>query len=159
MSLNYEEGKITQLRQKPQLGVLSSYGDDGYIPEMNERVSKLEGQQEGLKQSQLILLGAITMVSAILIALGLWIVSETKDLSKQLDTKTEALSNKVEALPNQISNQLRDLTQTLSSAITASKQQPPQIILMPYDRRGGDFGGAGSSGGMGDPTTPKPSKP
>jgi hypothetical protein len=46
-------------------------------------------------------------------------------------SRIDSLNDRVNALPNQISGDLRDITKTLAESITAAKQQPPQVILMP----------------------------
>ena len=118
---------------KPKQVNIPSLADDGgddHMSIMKERLAKLEGAQDGLKQSQIILLGAAGMVSAILIGLGIFMIQKTGDLSKTIDTKASSLSAKVDNLPVQINEHIQALTQTLSTAITASKQQPPQVILM-----------------------------
>lgn len=86
----------------------------------DERVAKLEGALDGLKQSQIVMIGAVTLVSALLLGSTLYLVS-----------RVDVLSGQVSDLPAKMSAELRDINRTLSEAITASKQTPPQVILMP----------------------------
>lgn len=101
---------------------LSGSGTDGTYPDMESRVSKLEGQQEGLKQSQNILVMAVGAVSAILIALGVYTV-----------TRLDSLSTQVDALPDQISAKLSALNTTFAQELTAIRagSQPPTVIVVP----------------------------
>ncbi|HEV7877565.1 hypothetical protein [Bradyrhizobium sp.] len=90
-------------------------------PEMpNDRVSKLEGAMDGLRHNQTILLGAVGLVLTVLIGFGFFGMNQLNQLNAR-----------VNELPAKVGADIRDLTKTLSEAITASKQQPPQIILMP----------------------------
>jgi hypothetical protein len=57
------------------------------------------------------LMGAVTVVAAILIGVGVYGIKKTEDLSK-----------KVDALSGQISSELRDITKTLAESITAAEQ-------------------------------------
>jgi hypothetical protein len=79
---------------------------------MQERMAKLEGAFahafEGVRHGQNITLGAVGLAFAIITGLLVY------------------MHRKIDNLPNEFQN----ITQTLSSAITASKQQQPQVILM-----------------------------
>jgi hypothetical protein len=46
-------------------------------------------------------------------------------------SRIDQLDDRMSALPNQISADLRDISKTLAESITAAKQQAPQVILMP----------------------------
>jgi hypothetical protein len=102
-------------------GPVLNLGDGGgtFDAMSNERLAKLEGAVEGLRATQSVLLGAIGLVLTVVIAFGVYTVN-----------RLDALSNRVNDLPGQISSNLRDLTGTLSQAITATRQQNPQVILM-----------------------------
>jgi hypothetical protein len=96
-------------------------GDSGHhSPDLRERLAKLEGAFDWLKV-------ALALVMAVVVGgfafLGVQVT--------RTDGKVSALSDQVQALPERINANLRDLTKTLSDAITASKQTPPQVILMP----------------------------
>lgn len=92
---------------------LNNGGADGTLDDMTERLAKLEGQFEGHKLVQTITMSVIAIVAAIVIA------------------STVYLMTQVNQLPGKISADLRDLNQTMLQAVTASKQQVPQVILMP----------------------------
>jgi hypothetical protein len=102
-------------------------GDGPYIPSMNERLGKLEGQMEGVKHGHNMLLGGLGLIGGfivLLVTLGLGIgIYELQ--------RIDQLSDKVNELPGKISSDLRDITKTLAESINAAKQQPPQIILIP----------------------------
>lgn len=106
---------------------LDGGGGNSHPPEMMERLAKLEGAFEGLKMaieglrhSQNMMAGAITLVGAFVIGFGVYTL-------QRIDT----LDSKVANLPSQISSDLRDITKTLATSITATKQTPPQVILVP----------------------------
>jgi hypothetical protein len=95
-------------------------GDVPHLPNMSERLGKLESAVESLRHGQNWTLGAIAILSAFIIGFGVYSLQ-----------RMDSISDKVSALPLQISADLRDLTKTLAETITAAKQQPPQVILMP----------------------------
>ncbi len=83
---------------------------------MKERLARLEGAFEGLKlaidglrHSQNMTLTAVMGVGVILAGIGIYILQ------------------RVDALPGEFEH----MNQTLSAAITAAKQAPPEVILMP----------------------------
>jgi hypothetical protein len=94
---------------------------------VGERLSRLEALFESfqsvvdsLRHGQNWTLGAIGILAALMIGMGAYMLN-------RMDT----ISDKVEAVPQQVNANIRDLTQTLAVAITASKQQQPQVILLP----------------------------
>lgn len=105
-------------------------GEGGpHPPDMSElsgRVAKVEGAVDGLRSS----IDALRWVVGIL---ALVIVGGISFLGVEVtrtDGRIAALESKVDALPDKINANLMNLTKTLSEAISAAKQQPPQIILM-----------------------------
>jgi hypothetical protein len=95
-------------------------GGGPHMPDMSERMTKLEGAFEGLKRVQDITVLSVVGVGAILIALMLYSLN-----------RIDVLSEHINKIPSEISSDLRDITKTLAESITAAKQQPPQIILVP----------------------------
>jgi hypothetical protein len=100
-------------------------GSGPHDPDMSdERIGRLEEAVEGMRHSQNLTIGATVGVGAILaafvIGFGIYILQ-----------KVDTLDDKVNKLPAQISSDIRDITKTLAEVITATKQQPPQVILMP----------------------------
>jgi hypothetical protein len=83
---------------------------------MSVRVAKLEVAIKGLRDS----VNVVLAVAGLLVLIPLYGIS-----------RIDSLNDRVNALPNQISGDLRDITKTLAESITAAKQQPPQVILMP----------------------------
>lgn len=92
---------------------------NGTYDGMSDRISKLEGQQEGIKHGQAILFAAVSAVSAILIGVGIYTA-----------TRLDALSDKVNNLPSQISSEIRETNRAFSEALSAAKIQPPTVIYM-----------------------------
>src|SRR5205814_8197627 len=92
-----------------------------------ERVAKIEGAIDGLKSSVDALRWVVTILAALIIGgfafLGVQMT--------QANNRIAGVEGEVRALPDKINSNLLNLTKTLSDAITAAKQQPPQIILVP----------------------------
>ena len=84
------------------------------------RIGRLEGAVDGLRHNQSILLGAIGLVLTVVIGFSVYGLN-----------RLDQLNSRVTELPGKISSDIRDITKTLSEAITASKQAPPQVILLP----------------------------
>jgi hypothetical protein len=118
--------RIARLQQQAGETVSIIGRDDGNQPPPREppmsddRIGRLEGIVEGLRHGQTLTLTALGFVLALVIAFGVYGVKRMDDLNEKMGS-----------IPGQISRDVRDLTNALSAAITASKQQPPQVILMP----------------------------
>lgn len=96
------------------------------MTDISGRVARVEGAVEGLRSS----IDALRWVIGIL---ALVIVGGISFLGVQLtrsDSRIATFEEKVDALPDKINMNLLNLTKTLSDAITAAKQAPPQVILM-----------------------------
>jgi len=91
---------------------------------MNERLRALEAEVKGLTRVQdftlLSVLGVGGILAAFIVGFGIYGL-----------TRMDQLAEKTSAIPGQISAELRDTVRTLSEAITATKQQAPQVILLP----------------------------
>jgi hypothetical protein len=149
-SQDWQSRKIIQMKPMQHPMPVAGFGDDGHIPPMNERLGKLEGQMEGVKHGQNMLLGGLGLVGAIiilLVTLGLGVgIYELQ--------RIDQLSDKIGALPGQINSDLRDITKTLAQSISAAKQVPPQVIIMPappVKSERGESGGGGATGDMAKP--------
>jgi hypothetical protein len=124
-----EPASLSEMRrQMTELQVLAAEvkqtlgggGNGTHMPDMSERLGKLEGTVEGLKHGQTQLLVAIGIVAAFVIGFGIYGAQ-----------RFDSLNEKVNGLPGQISAELRDITKTIAESITATKQQAPQVILLP----------------------------
>ena len=91
-----------------------------WTDDMTQRLSRMEGALDGLKHNQTITFAAVALVSAIVIGVSSYSL-----------IKIGTLEARVAELPGRISAELRDINSTLSQAITASKQTPPQVIVIP----------------------------
>lgn len=108
----------------------SSLGDGGggsHIPDMRLLLGKLEGEINGLKHGQTLHLAALggsfaLMLGALAIIAALLFV---------LMAKVDQQGDEIVRLPSKVGAELRDITKTLAESITAAKQTPPQVILMP----------------------------
>jgi hypothetical protein len=85
-----------------------------------ERLARLEGAFDGVRSNQTILMSAVGLVSALLIGLASFTV-----------VQNVGINARISELPGKINSDFRDITKTLSEAITASKQQAPQVVLLP----------------------------
>lgn len=87
---------------------------------MDARLAKLEGAVDSFKL-------LFTVIIAVMLGgfafLGVQLT--------RVDSKVSSLTGDVQALPGKISGSLTDLTRTLSDAITAARQAPTQVILVP----------------------------
>lgn len=129
------QGNVAPLFPSGPAGLEASNGGP-HPPDMTDlsnRVSKVEGAVEGLKGSidaLRIVIGALQWVIGIL---AIVIVGGISFVGFQIlgtSNRVTALETKVDELPDKINSNLQNLTRTLSDAITASKQQAPQVILM-----------------------------
>lgn len=93
----------------------------------DERIGRIEGEISGLKHSQNMMLGGVGLVVAMLaIVAGVVVGFGIYELQR-----IDQVSKEVGDLPGKISGDLRDITKTLSEAITAAKQAPTQVIMVP----------------------------
>jgi hypothetical protein len=90
------------------------------VAEMNAQIAKVEAVVEGLRHSQNLTLAAVVGVGAIIGALMIYGF-----------TRTDQLAERIAAIPGQVAAENRDIIKTLSDAITATKQQAPQVVLLP----------------------------
>ena len=94
---------------------------------MGDRVSRLEGALDWVKVTiavtTAVAIGGVAFIGAQLVRVD--------GRVSALSDKVSILSEKVDALPERVSANLRDLTNTLAQAILASKQTPPQVVLLP----------------------------
>lgn len=96
-------------------------GNNGpHLSQALERVSRLEGEFGSIKFACALVTTALVACIAFL---GVQAI--------RLDNHVTGISDQVAVLPEKINANLRDLTRTLSEAITASKQTAPQVILLP----------------------------
>jgi hypothetical protein len=103
-------------------------------PDMSDisgRVSKIEGAVDGLKSAVDAMRWVIGLGFPILAVIMIGGFTFLGFQITQTNNRVITLESKVDSLPDKISTNLLNLTKTLSDAITASKQQPPQVILMP----------------------------
>ena len=62
-----------------------------------------------------------------MLALGIFTLTKLDQQGDRLDKLTERTIE----LPSKVGAELRDIAKTLADSITAAKQTPPQVILMP----------------------------
>ena len=132
VSLEFLTKKVDDLQRRVKsdsgshMSTANGGGGGPHVNQMNERLARLEGAFDWLKV-------VLTLIVAIMLGgfafLGVQ-VTRTDNKLAALDSRVAALSSQIAGLPNQINADIRDLTKTLSEAITAAKQTPPQIILM-----------------------------
>jgi hypothetical protein len=101
-------------------GGIDGGGANIHLVGMQLQLAKLEGEVNAYK---LLFAAIIAILIGGFAFLGVQIT--------RVDGKVSATAAEVQQLPGKINRNLLDLTRTLSDAITAAKQQPPQVILMP----------------------------
>lgn len=97
------------------------------MTDLTGRVSKLEGAVDGLKSS----VDAMRWIVGVLALLVVGGISFLGIQVTRIDGHSASLETKVDELPGRIDTNLQNLTRTLADAITAAKQTPPQVILVP----------------------------
>jgi hypothetical protein len=101
-------------------------GEGGsYMPDMSERLGRLEGEISGLKHGQNMTLGGLGLIVALVtIVVGAVVGFGVYELQRidQLGDRIGSLNDRVNELPGKISSDLRDLTKTLADVIIATKQ-------------------------------------
>lgn len=133
VSVDLLRRRVSELeREQVARGTLGgdNHGGDGngpHMPDMNERIGKVEAAIEGVRHVQNFTLGVIGIVAAIGIAFSVYFLQRIDSL----DAGQTALAERVADLPNKINANLLDLTKTLADSITAAKQTPPQVIILP----------------------------
>ena len=117
--IDQDLGKVVTLRTNAPH--LTQTGDGGGGPHMidMERVSRIEGEIEGLKHGHNMLLGGLGLVGAIIVVL----VSIGLGIGVYELQRLDQLSEKFNALPAQISSDLRDITKTLAESITGRRNR------------------------------------
>lgn len=119
--------------QIDQTGIDLKSGDGGgtyngmNTTDINNRLHRIEGGWNIFQWACAVVTAVMIGGMGLLLAVQLSTQSNVKDLAGQVD----GLSSQVEALPGKINSNLMELNRTLSEAITASKNQAPQVILVP----------------------------
>lgn len=116
-------------------------GSGPYDPGMDTRVAKLEGAQDGIKQSQSILIMSVMGLGALVFALaGMMVTLQVFTFSRvdQVEAKVDALSARVDALPAKLADEFRAMradmtaqTNAIANAITATRQQTAPVAPSP----------------------------
>ena len=97
------------------------------LNDMHVRLAKLESDVSSFRWMLGLVPAIFALVAAILIGgfafLGVQVT--------RMDGRVSTISTDVQSLPQKINSNLLDLTRTLADAITASKQAPPQVLMIP----------------------------
>jgi hypothetical protein len=96
------------------------------MSDLSGRVAKIEGSVDGLKSS----VDALRWVIGILAVIVVGSISFLGFQITRIDSRVAGVESKIDQLPERINNNMLNLTKTLSDAITAAKQQTPQVILL-----------------------------
>jgi hypothetical protein len=115
--------------------------DNGWRSSVDNRLGELKGAVDGLRLSFSILIGAVGIVVTIGIGISVFHFNRLDDRIGRLDGRIDQLANKVEAIPQRLSDEFRAMraemsaqTSAIANAITATHQAPPpapQIIVLP----------------------------
>jgi hypothetical protein len=129
-------------------GSVDGGGGDDDPPDMSEisdRVYRLEGAYDALKvvRPMTVAVVAILLTAAIgaIALLGVQVTrldGQVARLDGKIDTNAERLNAKLDAIPQRLADEFRAMraemaaqTTAIASAVTASKQTPPQVLLVP----------------------------
>lgn len=95
---------------------------------MRDRLTRLEGVVAGLADR----------VTTLTVVLG-FLLTALLGVTTYAVTRMDKLEDKIDDIPGKLANSNRDLITTLSSAITATRQQAPQVLLVPNPTSGHAF--------------------
>lgn len=108
-------------------------GDDG-VDDMIRRVTALEGKTDGLVKDVAELKGMLSSMPTTF-QMASWMVGIAVALAAIVFTVQLQISAKVDALPGQINESVRESNRAFADALNASvqvlRQQPPQVIVVP----------------------------
>jgi len=120
-------GNLRVLKTSGPRPPLHGGGDDGTYDGMAGRIARLEASVDSvraavdsLRHAQNLTMAVVGLMLAAVLAGGFFFIQ-----------RTDALQDKIIALPGQVSTEIRDITKTLADAILAAKAQQPQVILIP----------------------------
>jgi len=102
-------------------------GGGGHDSGMNDRVSKLEGTMDGIKQSQSSLLAVVSIVGGVALAAVALIATLQVFTLTEIGGIEDTIREEFRALRAEASAQ----TSAIANSIAATKQQAPQVILLP----------------------------
>ena len=101
-------------------GGIDGGGIGAHLTDMQICLARLEGEVSAFK---LLFAAIIAILIGGFAFLGVQVT--------RVDGKVSATASDVQGLPDKINGNLLSLTRTLADAISAAKQPPPQVILMP----------------------------
>jgi hypothetical protein len=107
----------------------------------DDRLSRLEGAYDALKVVRPMLMTVVAILLAAAIGSFAFLGSQVASISSRIDSignRIDRLGDKLDAIPSRLNEELRAMraemtaqTSALANAITAAKQEPPQVIVVP----------------------------
>lgn len=117
---------------------LDGGGGPPHDPGMNDRITKLEAQYDTLKVVRpmtITVMGVVASVFGLMIAFLLnqsfRLESKMSALESKIDSSNAALRTELRDEFRQMRNDMNAQTSAVANAITATKQQAPQVLLVP----------------------------
>ncbi|HYD66300.1 hypothetical protein [Azospirillum sp.] len=107
-------------------GIVTGDGG-GHIGGMSDRVSKLEGAMDGVKHAQTSLLAVVSIVGGVALAVVALIATLQIFTLTEIGGIEDTIREEFRALRAESAAQ----TSAIANAVTATKQQAPQVILVP----------------------------
>ena len=112
------------------------------MSDVSGRLSKLEGSFDVLKVlisvMAAVMLGGFAFLGTQIARLDTKIEGSTQRLNDKIDANYASLNNKLDAIPQRLGEEFRAMraemsaqTAAIASAVTAAKQVPPQVLLVP----------------------------
>lgn len=96
-------------------------------PGMHERITKVEGAIDGLKHTQNIVWGGVVGVAGLMLAAAAIVVTLQFYVLSEVNGITDKIAAEFRSMRAEQSAQ----TSAIANSITATKQQAPQVILVP----------------------------
>jgi cell division protein FtsL len=133
---------ISRSLTEPVPATLDGDGDPPHHNGMNDRLTKLEAQYDTLKVVRpmtITVLGVLAAVFGLMITFlltqSLKLESKMSSLETRIESKIDssnaALRNELREEFRQMRNDINAQTSAVANAITATRQQAPQVLLVP----------------------------
>jgi hypothetical protein len=122
-------------------GAGSNGSDDGDPPDMSEfggRLSKLEGAYDALKVVRPMTLAVLSIMLAVMVVGFAFLGTQVARLDGKIEANAARVNDKLDAIPQRLAEEFRAMrtemsaqTSAVANAITAAKQAPAQVLLVP----------------------------
>lgn len=126
--------KLLDQQIKRHLEDMGSGGGHDGTGDLGERVARLEGvfeafknTVEGLRHSQNLVVAIVSLLALVVIGVGVYGMQRIDQLTDRIAQTNDRISE----VPGKVSDDVRNLTQTLATTITAARQPAPPPSAAP----------------------------